>query len=108
MPTAQITATIKTPQPGSVKSTVTVTEVLGDGTSLTPTTYELNATTTPPWTAAFTAGLGSTLKAVQVDFNASGVGSSPSIIPDFVVTSPALPAPTGDALAAFAVGAVTP
>ena len=106
MPTAQIVATIKTPQAGAVKSKVTVTETLASGQALTPTDYTLDGTTTPPWTANFTAGLGSTLNATQVDVDASGVSSPPATVPPFVVAAPALPAPTGDAVVGFSVAGV--
>lgn len=108
VPSAVVTGTIKSPQAGVVKSVVTVTETLADGTALTPTAVELSAATTPPWAVSFTAGLGSTLTASQVDVNAGGFQSPPAAIAPFVVTNPAPAAPAGDALASFAVTGINP
>lgn len=104
MPSATVTAVIKTPQTGVVKSLVTVTETLSDGTALTPASYELNSANS--WSTTFTSALGSVLNAIQVDVNAGGFQSPPAIVPPFTVTNPAPDAPTGDAVVGFSVTGV--
>lgn len=98
VPAATILATLPAPNPGVVSSFVTVTETTSTGTVLAPATF----TVTPPaapaangGTFTFTSGLGSTLNATQVDTNAAGLQSPPTVTPPYLVTNPAPPAPSG-------------
>lgn len=94
MPTATIKMTVATPPTGIVSSQVSVVETLADGTALAPASYTFDYTVaTPVLSQTFTAGLGSTLVATQVDTNKAGFTSPPTVNPPFPVSNPAPAAP---------------
>jgi hypothetical protein len=94
VPTATIKMTVATPPAGIASSQVSVVETLADGTVLSPANYTFDYTVPAPvLSQTFTSGLGSTLVATQVDTNAGGFQSPPTVNPPFVVANPQPPAP---------------
>ncbi len=91
VPTANVTGTLSagSPPPGG-SSQISIVETLADGTVLSAATYNVAS---PANSFSFTAGIGSKLDATQVDVNAAGISSPPTVTPTFTVTNPAPPAP---------------
>lgn len=92
MATAHVQGTLPAPNPGVVSSLVTIVETNAGGTVLPSVNFTVVA---PTLTFDFGAGVGSTINATQVDMNASGLQSAPTVTPPFVVNSPVLPPPSG-------------
>ena len=102
---ATIKGTLPAPVPaGVVSSVVTVIETLADGTAQPSTDFPVSY---PDGTFTFSASVGSTLSASQVDLNSAGV-AGPPFVTTYVVPSPTPPATPAAPVGPIVFEVVTP